>query len=184
MPSAVMGMPCRLTRLCNNPHSRSMRRVLSDRYGKSLPAPPLISLILFFGHSDIPDALRKPSEAGASLPHWPVSPIAVVRELFDVVHQAIQLLLRARLGAPAQREAIRPLGCAACWRTPASPWHALNVDAPAMRRVDGVLHRLTGRVPTELALDERRRLARRCSFGMCRQFDRSPERYTMDKLDG
>lgn len=48
-----------------------------------------------------------PLAAGAALTRLPSS-IIVVRELLDVVQQAIQLPLRADLGAAAQGEAIEP----------------------------------------------------------------------------
>ena len=60
-------------------------------------------------HPTTLDGLRKPL-GGLSGLLIHASLIAEVRQLLDVVHQAIQLPLRAHLGAASPRETIEPLG--------------------------------------------------------------------------
>ena len=67
-------------------------------------------------------------------------PVAVMRQLLDVVHQAVELPLRIDFRSPAQREAIESLVMADVGEDRLDRGEAPAIERAALRAVDGPAH--------------------------------------------
>jgi hypothetical protein len=80
------------------------------------------------------------------------STVTPVRQLLDVVHQTVQLPLRAHLVPSPKREAAQPLVMPQIGKHRLDRADALAVQLPPPRAVDGALHQLDGLIRAGLVL--------------------------------